>query len=65
MPDLKILYLNHLKRSLIDISNRDLPETIIDPGSFEEGTRSDWFNHFWFGNTLTMCGLKKLDSPAG
>jgi hypothetical protein len=62
MPDLKTLYLNHLKRSLIDISNHDLPETIIDPGSFEEGTKSEWFNHFWFGNTLTMCGLKKLDS---
>lgn len=62
MLDLPTLYINHVKRSLIDISNRDLPETLIDPGSFEEGTQPEWFQHFWFQNTLTMCGLKKLDS---
>ena len=62
MLDLQTLYLNHLKRSLMDINNRDVPESIIDPPSFEEGTKPEWFEHFWFGNALTMCGTKKLDS---
>ncbi len=62
MPDLVSLYIENIKRSLIDIHNRDVPETIIDPRSFEEGTQPEWFNHFWFGNALTMCGLKKLDN---
>ncbi len=62
MLDLQTLYLNHLKRSLIDIHNCDVPESVIDPISFEEGTRQEWFDHFWFGNTLTMCGTKKLDN---
>ncbi|MEM8535763.1 MAG: TylF/MycF/NovP-related O-methyltransferase [Chloroflexota bacterium] len=62
MLDLQTLYLNHLKRSLMDINNRDVPESVIDPVSFEEGTKPAWFEHFWFGNALTMCGTKKLDN---
>lgn len=41
MLNLQALYLNHLKRSLIDINNRDVPESIIDPVSFAEGTKPE------------------------
>ncbi|MGD9765818.1 MAG: TylF/MycF/NovP-related O-methyltransferase, partial [Candidatus Binatia bacterium] len=33
----------------------------VDPGRFEEIT-PEWFDHFWSGNALTMCGEKKLDN---
>lgn len=60
--DLQDLYVKNLKRSLIDLNNRDLPDEIIDPVSPEECIRPEWFAHFWFGNALTMCGTKKLDN---
>ena len=61
MLDLTTLYLEQLKKGLTNRLNSEVPDTLIDPGSFEELT-PEWFQHFWFGNALTMCGMKKLDN---
>ena len=56
------LYLTQLKQSLMNTLNRQVPESLINPNSMEEQLQTAWFNHFWFGDALTMCSLKRLDN---
>lgn len=62
MARLAHLYLEQLKKGVMDSLNRDIPDGVIEPRTFEEGTKPEWFNHFWYGNALTMCGMKKLNN---
>jgi hypothetical protein len=62
MPNLKTIYLEQLKKSLMNALNQDIPDVLINPASVEEQARPEWFDHFWFGNTLTMCSLKRLNN---
>src|SRR5918994_7019803 len=62
MQSLKSLYIEQLKKSLMNTLNCNIPDTIINPSSVEEQLKPNWFNHFWFGHALTMCSLKRLDN---
>lgn len=46
----------------MDTLNQDVVDSLINPGSTEEQSKTEWFNHFWFGNALTMCSLKRLNN---
>jgi hypothetical protein len=39
-----------------------VPDNVINPGSVEEQLQPAWFEHFWFGDALTMCSRKRLDN---
>ncbi|MCH8294383.1 class I SAM-dependent methyltransferase [Candidatus Poribacteria bacterium] len=62
MVNLRNLYIQQLKKGLMNALNQELPDNLINPSSIEDQSKSEWFNHFWFGNTLTMCSLKRLDN---
>jgi O-methyltransferase len=62
MQPLIQLYLTQLKQSLMNTLNRQVPESLINPNSMEEQLQTAWFDHFWFGDALTMCSLKRLDN---
>ena len=60
--DFKTQYLETVKLSLMDGLNTPVPKTILSPQTLEEQSTDEWFNHFWFGKTLTMCSQKRLDN---
>jgi hypothetical protein len=62
MLDLKTLYIEQLKKSLMNIINIQVPDTIINPNSLNEQLSTEWFEHFWLGSALTMSSLKRLDN---
>lgn len=62
MQPLAQLYLTQLKRSLMHTLNRQVPENLINPDSLDAQLQPAWFEHFWFGEALTMCSLKRLDN---
>jgi hypothetical protein len=62
MQSITQLYLSQLKQSLMNTLNREVPESLINPKSLEVQLQPAWFDHFWFGDALTMCSLKRLDN---
>jgi hypothetical protein len=62
MQSLKQLYLTQLKQSLMNTLNRQVPDSLVNPRSIEEQLQTAWFDHFWFGDALTMCSLKRLEN---
>lgn len=62
MPTLSERYLEQLKGSLMNTLNRPVPDNLINPMSMEEQLQPAWFEHFWFGDALTMCSRKRLDN---
>ncbi|HHZ92805.1 TPA: macrocin O-methyltransferase [Candidatus Poribacteria bacterium] len=62
MQKLKSLYIEQLKKSIMDTLNQNVADSLINPDSTEEQSQPEWFNHFWFGNALTMCSLKRLNN---
>lgn len=61
MSHLAKLYLDQLKKSLVNALNRELPESLLNPASPEELTQPSWFEHFWAGSALTMSSMRRLD----
>ena len=62
MPDLRHIYLEQLKNGLMDALHQQVPSEILDPASLEEIVRPEWFDHFFFGRALTLCGPRELDN---
>jgi len=62
MQSLQHRYLEQLKRSIMNALNRDVADSVISPPSLEAQLQPDWFNHFWFGDALTMSSRKRLDN---
>lgn len=62
MSPLKTLYLDTLKKSLMDILNTPIPESLINPPSLSEHLIPEWFDHFCFGKSLTLCTKRRLDN---
>ena len=62
MHQLRNRYIEQLKKSVMNTLNQDIADSIINPNSTEEQAQPEWFNHFWFGNALTMCSLKRLNN---
>ena len=62
MLPLTTLYLDTLKKSLMDILNTSIPESLINPKSLDEHLIPEWFEHFCFGKSLTLCTMIRLDN---
>jgi O-methyltransferase len=62
MQSLLQLYLTQLKQSLMNTLNRPVPDSLVNSPSMEEQLQTAWFEHFWFGDALTMCSLRRLDN---
>ena len=62
MQQLRNRYIEQLKKSIMNTLNQDVADSLINPDSTEEQSQPEWFNHFWFGNALTMCSLKRLNN---
>jgi len=62
MNALKQLYAEQLKRSLMNALNQEVTESILNPESLEMQLQPAWFEHFWFGDALTMSSRNRLDN---
>lgn len=60
MQTIQQRYLDQLQKGLLNTLNRDVPTEVIDPPSLEVLLQPGWFEHFWFGDALTMCSPKHL-----
>jgi hypothetical protein len=56
------LYVEQLKKSLMNALNRDVPDSVVNPDSLAEQLQPIWFDHFWFGDALTMSSRNRLDN---
>jgi hypothetical protein len=54
-------YVEQLKKGVLNALNRDVPAEVIDPPSLEVELQPAWFEHFWFGDALTMCTIKRVN----
>jgi O-methyltransferase len=54
-------YIEQLKKGVLNTLNRDVPADVIDPPTLEVLLQPPWFEHFWFGDALTMCTIKRVD----
>ena len=62
MQTLKHLYVEQLKKSVMNALNHDVPDGVLCPGSIEEQLERAWFEHFWVGDALTMTTRKRMDN---
>lgn len=62
MQSLKNRYIEQLKHSLMNALNRDIPDAVVNPSSVEDMLKPAWFDHFFFGDVLTMSTRKRLDN---
>lgn len=62
MQSLQQRYLEQLKLSIMNALNRDVPDSVIAPPSLDSQLQPAWFEHFWFGDALTMSSRKRLDN---
>lgn len=60
MSQLAKLYLDQLKKGLVNALNHDLPESLLNPAP-EQLVQPSWFEHFWAGSALTMSSMRRLD----
>ncbi|NIR27881.1 MAG: macrocin O-methyltransferase [Gammaproteobacteria bacterium] len=56
------LYIDQLKRSLMDWLNVDVPAEVIDPENLDSMVSEAWLEHFLFGRAVTFCGMAELDN---
>jgi O-methyltransferase len=62
MQTLTQLYVEQLKQSVLNALNRTVPDKVINPQSLDDQMQPAWFEHFWFGDALTMSSRKRLDN---
>ena len=62
MQSLQQLYVELLKKSLLNSANRDVSMEVLDPPSLDVLLQPAWFDHFWSGDALTMCSPTHLEN---
>ncbi|MEM7537525.1 MAG: TylF/MycF/NovP-related O-methyltransferase [Chloroflexota bacterium] len=55
------LYIEQLKKSIMNALNSEVPDSVINPQTLSDQNAA-WSQHFWFGDALTMSSRARLDN---